>query len=986
MEKTRKSTKILSLLLSLAMLIGVVGVGMTASAAPEASGQQAVSTDKTAKAGTVPSTLTVKVIATGDKTYMGYGPTSYALNEPTTSATLRNYAPCKSFTMKQGEEYILYMTAQQSSWYLNTYNDCVILKLTASGLQVLGGEFNWYPGIVEKQTCNYAITVSGADTVEVRYQANAGTKTFTGDDFTTVDVEGLHMTGYYVPDTVSNEWAALNHDLALSADGAERQAFSVNSVKNLLAAWGAPARTVAPEFQSKEVQDYYNQSKVDNAKYMKHETYQYSEYFLHDFYAQGVWDAMPATYGWMQDEYTTPGKVIMAKHPEIQGLAYGIALGGQNPYVLCNFLERLGDVVGEDGTYENSTPNPLAVEKGFTNANGWFAGYDEVAETAYLWNPDEGVFLGYENERAWQARADYINDKNLAGVILWEISGDDKEAYDMTNLFKTELKDKGKQVIAYFCNWSVYNKYHQEQTPKDLPWDALTVVNYSFFQIGGYDTGTKDTPATPLSANEVHTIDAWADDYSGQEGGDGAPNMLLEMQEYAAQHSDVKVLFSIGGWTRGDGFAEAVETSANRQTLINSILAFMDKYTFFSGVDLDWEYPGIGSRDPDFDDCADMGCPNSSNDWKNYADFVAELRTALDSKYKSSGRNMITACFPAAPEKLAKQDVVRLAQNLDYLNMMTYDYHGAFDPTIGYNNLLYAHPETPDEWCTDNTVKAVLGYGVPSSKVNIGAGLYSRGWAGVIPDQDMNPQPLQDPTPIFGATVVEEDFTIEDVLVSKGNTDTVKVNPTGHTITSWKIDNTDVATVSNGVVTGVSFGTTKITATDSNGKTATATVTVTNDVVMLRNATKAYLNGTIYPTTQYGDVYASLKVVNGTSMLPLRYIAEVNGFIVDYLGGGQTKITNPNTKDYLIVSTGNSVMVKYLANGGSQTFNAPAAVTTEDSITVVPMRAICEALGLGVSYQSTSHGTYVVVSSYQAIDSELSKVNALIEEAYSKGL
>ena len=944
MRKTRKSIKVLSLILTVAMLVGVISVGMVAGATdysgpgqasgytmgdtvivnghkyectswwittdppgaswtdlgPVSGGSTGGSTEGSTSTTPAPDSITVRVVTTGDKAYMGYGTATDVTLDPNGNK-LRNYAPCGSFTIKKGEQYVLYMTAQiPGKWYLGTYDDCVSLKLTDAGLEYTGASYDWN-GIKSASTNNYKVMAAGKTTVEIKYQANFGNGVVTFDGTSSGDDPEVDP---YLTDDTLNTWATINHDLALSKDGAERQAFSVNSVKNLLAAWGAPARTKNVEFNKQETKDYYNQSKVDNAQYMKHETYQYSEYFLHDYYAQGVWDAMPATYGWMQDEYTTPGKVLLHKNPEVNGLAYAIALGGQNPYVLCDYLERKASKPGDDGSYANAIA-------GEANGDGWFAGYDEVAEVPYLWNPTEGIFLGYENAQSWKARAHYINEKGLGGVIIWEISGDDKQAYKMTNIFKDELKAKGKQVIAYFCNWSVYNDYHQRQTPADLPWEALTVVNYSFFQIGGYDTGTKDTAPTALSANEVHTIDAWADDYGSTEGGD-PPSMLLEMEEYAAKYPDVKCMFSIGGWTRGDGFAEAVETAANRQTLINSIIAFMNKYTFFDGIDLDWEYPGVGSREADFDDCADMGCPNSSNDFKNYADFVAELRTALDSNFKSSGRNMITACFPGAPEKLAKQDVVRLGQTLDYLNMMTYDYHGAFDPTVGYNNPLYAHPETPDEWCTDNTVKAILGYGVPASKVNIGAGLYSRGWAGVIPDADMNVAPLQDPTPIFGTT---------------------------------------------------------------EGK----------EIVMKFDATKSYVDGSVYPTTQYATGFATLSNVNGTAMMPLRYIAEVSGFDVAYDEATQkTKVTNKANGEYLLVTPGSASVAKYSSTGALLgTTNAPSAFTMNNGVTMGPLRYTCESLGMFVNYQETSHGIYVTVTSASKTTAE---ALALIEKAYGLGL
>lgn len=60
---------------------------------------------------------------------------------------------------------------------------------------------------------------------------------------------------------------------------------------------------------------------------------------------------------------------------------------------------------------------------------GWHAGYDESAEAAYLYNDNPsskyyGNFLTYDNEKSVQAKTDYINDKGLAGLIVWEIGND----------------------------------------------------------------------------------------------------------------------------------------------------------------------------------------------------------------------------------------------------------------------------------------------------------------------------------------------------------------------------------------------------------------------------------------------------------------------------------------------------------------------------------------------------------------------------------
>lgn len=67
------------------------------------------------------------------------------------------------------------------------------------------------------------------------------------------------------------------------------------------------------------------------------------------------------------------------------------------------------------------------------NTPGWHVGYDELACAAYLWNddPDSSYyrnFLSYENFQSLNAKLDYIDEKNLGGMIVWQIGGDDQYA------------------------------------------------------------------------------------------------------------------------------------------------------------------------------------------------------------------------------------------------------------------------------------------------------------------------------------------------------------------------------------------------------------------------------------------------------------------------------------------------------------------------------------------------------------------------------
>ena len=70
-----------------------------------------------------------------------------------------------------------------------------------------------------------------------------------------------------------------------------------------------------------------------------------------------------------------------------------------------------------------------AVEEGMP---GWHMGYDDGAQAAYLWNNDPSdeaylTFYTYENARSLAAKLAYINERELGGLIVWQVHGDNAE-------------------------------------------------------------------------------------------------------------------------------------------------------------------------------------------------------------------------------------------------------------------------------------------------------------------------------------------------------------------------------------------------------------------------------------------------------------------------------------------------------------------------------------------------------------------------------
>ena len=95
------------------------------------------------------------------------------------------------------------------------------------------------------------------------------------------------------------------------------------------------------------------------------------------------------------------------------------------------------------------------------------------------------------------------------------------------------------------------------------------------------------------------------------------------------------------------------------------------------------------------------------------------------------------------------------------------------------------------------------------------------------------------------------DRTAASVEVGKTITLTATVNPTGAATVTWESANPDIATVSNGVVTGIKEGNTIIVAT-ADSKTATCIITVAKEGAVIPEPP---LPGDLHPSLQGSEYY-----------------------------------------------------------------------------------------------------------------------------------
>lgn len=92
-----------------------------------------------------------------------------------------------------------------------------------------------------------------------------------------------------------------------------------------------------------------------------------------------------------------------------------------------------GGAIGEDNIWHdkdklgNEIPggsNPLWHAKNLLNNPDYKKYFDSETKSSYIWNDKKKVFLSMEDEESLKSKLDYVIDKNLGGVMIWEIDGD----------------------------------------------------------------------------------------------------------------------------------------------------------------------------------------------------------------------------------------------------------------------------------------------------------------------------------------------------------------------------------------------------------------------------------------------------------------------------------------------------------------------------------------------------------------------------------
>lgn len=277
-----------------------------------------------------------------------------------------------------------------------------------------------------------------------------------------------------------------------------------------------------------------------------------------------------------------------------------------------------------------------------------------------------------------------------------------------------DLLPSSPKVVGYLASWNVPAKRLRIAR---LPASELTHIFYAFGKIGDNGRAELGDPCVDVGA-------------CGPRGGGTAlpakpAGNFRELQRLKARHPHLKLAISIGGWTGSGKFSDVALTAASREKFVESAVdLFIRRWPgVFDGIDIDWEFPVGGGMKGNVERPADR---------ENFTLLLAELRRQLEAQGARDRKHYeLTIAASARPSEIANIELGRIIPLLDFIAVMTYDYHTG-GKVAHLNAPLFAAVNDPTPGLnTDASIRAFVDAGVPVRKLLIGIPFFARAYGNV---------------------------------------------------------------------------------------------------------------------------------------------------------------------------------------------------------------------------------------------------------------
>lgn len=291
-----------------------------------------------------------------------------------------------------------------------------------------------------------------------------------------------------------------------------------------------------------------------------------------------------------------------------------------------------------------------------------------------------------------------------------------------------------KKVIGYYAQWAIYAR---DYNVWDVDASKLTHLMYSFF----------DTEYDPLHPEntKLKSLDPYAD-FEHNEGSHSwdAPykGNFADLRDLKLSYPHLKIIISIGGWTRSQNFPAIAASSVARDALAVDMANMITQYPWIDGFDIDWEFPLYGGTDGTelLGGSIVPAQPHTTEDNKNLVYLLKAMRQAMPTKSISiaAGNNVTYASeqFIGPNNKANFGMTESITDFCDFITCFGYDFGGNWNDKTCYNAPLYGSGNINDPLYSsdpkkvqslENLVAIYLNdVGIPSSKFVMGLPMYGK--------------------------------------------------------------------------------------------------------------------------------------------------------------------------------------------------------------------------------------------------------------------
>ncbi|KAG0358666.1 hypothetical protein BG005_002000 [Podila minutissima] len=205
---------------------------------------------------------------------------------------------------------------------------------------------------------------------------------------------------------------------------------------------------------------------------------------------------------------------------------------------------------------------------------------------------------------------------------------------------------QSQRIVGYYGKTAGECPDYPSFEPDQLPYDLYTHLNFAFIMINDDGVVAMQHPEDKATYKALNAL--------------------------KAKKPSLKTALTVGGWDMDMAhYSKMVSTQANRQKFINSAIAYTRQYGF-DGLDFDWEYPSDHLRG---------GHPN---DPENFVTFLKEMREAANEETLKPGqeRLILSIALPGGPFHGQYFTIPKLAEYVDWFNIMAYNLHGQWEDMV----------------------------------------------------------------------------------------------------------------------------------------------------------------------------------------------------------------------------------------------------------------------------------------------------------------